>query len=232
MIGLQYAEQERSAVGGVNVDLMHPPKPESASFTPVAVRKTSHYRLIDKWRGFKMKINSVLAVSGLVLAIGASFASADAQAVTSPRQFYSNPAGLCQGALPAFETAIRKRPLAIANEGSSNAFVTCAFTSQGDFSGSINNPTTVAVFFNTFSGAATVINCTGVTGYQQGPNQFVVKTATAPASGGQTSMTWNAADFTGAPANFPSGAFGISCDLPPGAAINDSVVFFSEEIGI
>ena len=42
---------------------------------------------------------------------------------------------ICQGALPAFETQIRKRPLALQNEGEANAFVTCSFNNPGQNSG-------------------------------------------------------------------------------------------------
>lgn len=174
---------------------------------------------------------SIVSWTGLALAIGTMLMPASADAAVSARVFRSNPAGLCQGALPAFETAIRKRPLAVQNEGASSSFVTCSFTSQGSTSLSATNPTSVLVYFNTISGTDTEISCTGVTGYVSGTNEFVVKSATAPASGSQTSMTWNAADFAGAPANIPSGMFSISCNLPPGAAINDTRVSFSEEIG-
>lgn len=176
-------------------------------------------------------LTSVGLWSGLALVIGAGFVSADAQAATSSRFFYSNPAGLCQGALPAFETQIRKRPLAVQNEGSSNSFVTCAFTSQGSYGATTTNPTTIVVWFNAIGGADVTINCTGVSGYQTGNNEYIPKSAVAPASGGQVGMTWSAADFEGAPANFPAGAFAISCNLPPGGAINDSRMTFAEEIG-
>jgi hypothetical protein len=183
-------------------------------------------------KGIRMKhLSSVIAVSGLVLAVGAMLAPITANAATSPRRLISNPAGVCQGALPAFETAIRKRPLAVQNEGTSNAFVTCSFTSQGNFGGSITNPTSVEVYFNSISGADVEISCTGVSGFVGGGNQFLVKNATALANGSQAVLTWVAADFSGAPANFPSGLFSISCNIPPGGAINDTYVFFAEEIG-
>ncbi len=174
-----------------------------------------------------MKIFNPLVLAVVVGLFGAS----TAQAAPADRQFASNPAGICQGALPAFEAAIRKRPLAVQNEGTQTAFVTCAFTSQGDFSASAENPVAVVMWFNTTSGAATSISCTGVSGYQQGPNQFVVKTATAPATGAQAPILWEASDFADAPDIFPSGLFSVSCALPPGTAINDSYVFFQEEIG-
>lgn len=136
------------------------------------------------------------------------------------------------GALPAFETQIRKRPLAVQNEGNANSFVTCAFTSQGGYGASVTNPTSVVVWVNASGGAEVTINCTGVSGYQDNPgNEFIVKSVVAPASGSQVSLTWNAADFEGAPATFPYGAFAISCNLPSGGAINDSRMTFAEEIG-
>lgn len=181
--------------------------------------------------GFTMKHFSSAAASALVLAAGAMLAPAGAEAATSPRVFRANPTAYCQGALPAFETAIRKRPLAVQNEGSIGSFVTCSFISQGGIGLTATNPTSVLVYFNTISGADTTINCTGVSGYATGSNQFIVKSVLAPASGSQASITWNAGDFEGAPANFPSGMFSISCSLPPGGAINDTRVTFSEEIG-
>lgn len=176
-------------------------------------------------------LTSVVSLSGLALAIGAGFVSADAQAATSQRQFVANPTAMCQGALPAFETAIRKRPLAVQNEGGANAFVTCSFTSQGSSSAHTSNPNRVAVYFNTISGTSTTINCTGISGYATGSNQFIPKSVVVPASGNQLSISWRASDFEGAPANMPSGLFSISCVLPPGGAINDTYVYFSEEIG-
>jgi len=173
---------------------------------------------------------SVLALSGFILATG-SVAATNAFAATNPRVLYGNSASICQGALPSFDTAIRKRPLAVQNESASTVFVTCAFLSQGALGASTNNPTQVTLWFNTNSGADTVINCTGVSGFHTSPNQFIVKAITAPASGARTVAFWNAADFDGAPANFPSGAFSVSCSLPAGAAIDDVRVSYEEEIG-
>lgn len=173
---------------------------------------------------------TAIPVSCLIAAVGA-LACGPAQGAQSGRQFLSNPTGMCQGALPAFETAIRKRPLAVQNEGAANAFVTCSFTSQGGWGSGVTNPTSVQVYFNATSGADVELSCTGVSGYQNDANQYIVKSVVLPASGGQRALTWTAADFEGAPGNFPSGLFSISCALAPGVGINDSRVVFSEEIG-
>lgn len=173
----------------------------------------------------------ILVGSGPLLALAGMLAPASAEAAPSPRAFRANPTAICQGALPAFETAIRKRPLAIQNEGTSSAFITCSFISQGSPVSSTTNPTAVQVFFNNVSGVETTISCTGVSGYATGANQYLVKSVDTPASGSQGQITWTAGDFAGAPAQFPSGIFSISCSLPPGGAINDSAVLFQEEIG-
>lgn len=173
--------------------------------------------------------NLNLACAGLAL-IGGLLVPADACSAPSTRVFRANPTAFCQGALPAFETAIRKRPLAVQNEGTTNAFVTCSFLSQGSIDSSTTNPNDVLVYFNSVSGTNVPISCTGVSGYAGGANEFVVKSVIVPANG-QAQITWNSADFAGAPANFPSGLFSISCNLPPGGAINDTRMTFREEIG-
>ena len=170
-----------------------------------------------------------LSITLLALAVGA-LASGPAQGATALRHFVSHPAGTCQGALPAFETAIRKRPLAVKNEGTTPAFVTCSFTSQGQDGGmSTRNPTRVAVYFRN-SGAPVTLSCTGVSGYEGTAStaQYVVKSM--PLGGGIPSLVWSAADF-GEAAYFPNGLFSISCALAPGVSIHESVVQFEEEIG-
>lgn len=160
-----------------------------------------------------------------VAAIAVAFAMTpgDAQAVVRQRALFTNPAGICQAALPAFEGQIRKRPLAIQNEGSSNAFVTCAFTSQAE-------ATSVIMYFAGVDNVAREITCTGVTGFNKGLNQFVTKTIALPASV-SSSMTWSPADFSGGSSTFPDARFSVSCNLTPGVGINDSGIGFNEEVG-
>ena len=173
-----------------------------------------------------------MAIGQGVLLASVALGSTPAGAETQNRVFGTNPAGICQGALPAFETAIRKRPLAIQNEGSTTAFITCSFTSQGEWGGSARNPTRVSVFVNNASGAAVPLSCTGVTGYAtQSSSHYVVKQVNLTAGTGQHVMNWVPADFQEGATLFPSGLFSISCGLPPGVAINDSYVHFSEEVG-
>lgn len=172
-----------------------------------------------------------LSVSLLALAAGV-LASGPAQGATVARQFVSHAAGTCQGALPVFETAIRKRPLAVKNEGTTPAFITCSYTSQGSDAGSSpRNPTNVQVYFRNTSGTNQTLSCTGVSGYDNTVPvaQYIVKsTELGPFLG---TLNWNAADFAGAPAVFPNGLFSISCALAPGVSIQESIVVFVEEVG-
>lgn len=177
-----------------------------------------------------MRKMSATAAQGALIAFVA-LVSSPAGAETRSRLFTTNPAGICQGALPAFETAIRKRPLAIQNEGATTAFITCAFASQGGVNLDDRNPTEVLVYFSNTSGKAVSVSCTGVTGYATRPGYYVVKQVELDGSPAQGLLAWRATDFEADETYFPSGLFSISCGLPPGVAINDSYVVFNEEVG-
>ena len=179
-----------------------------------------------------MKFNSTLSVSiaAAVLTLTAGFTPFSAQAVTQQREFASNAAGLCQSALPVFDGVIRKRPLAVQNEGTSNAFVTCAFTGEYDFAG-FYNTTSYTMYARSNDGAAHDLSCTGVTGYATGTNEFVVKTVSLPADGSQQSLQWTGADFADATATINYETFATSCNLLPGVGLNDTYVDFNEDVG-
>jgi hypothetical protein len=73
------------------------------------------------------------------------------------------------------------------------------------------------------------LRCSGISGVSQA-TQGVVKTLDLPPFGTDT-ITWLAADFFLSPPTFPSDVFGILCQVPPGVSLNDSRVFFTEEVG-
>lgn len=172
------------------------------------------------------RIHSVLSVSGLTLAMGAALIPGTAQAQTIvTRTEMSNPTNYCQAALPVFDGNVRKRPLAVQNEGSGNAFITCNFNTQG---GAI---TDVVVYFASSNTSSLSVTCTGVNSYNTGANEYIVKTAALNGTGGQNFIAWSASDFSGAPAYIPDGLFGISCNLLPGVGINDSYVIYDEDVG-
>ncbi len=170
-------------------------------------------------------MSSLKIQAGLALAIVAvaSFSPA-AQAAPIARQIVGTAAGLCTPAFGPSEVAIRKRPLSVQNEGSTNAFITCSFSSQGQ-------PTAAGVYVNSIDGAVHTVTCTGVTSYLTATNQYSVKSVDVGPGTGQEEIAWVPADFTGTTTNFPSSYFSVSCGLPPGTGVNDIYVSFSEEIG-
>ncbi|MGY0613074.1 MULTISPECIES: hypothetical protein [unclassified Luteimonas] len=114
--------------------------------------------------------------------------------------------GTCQAALPAFEGQVRKRPLALQNEGTASAFVTCAppqFTGLADGDYGLD-----VTFINNGSSAATV-SCTGVS-IGQIPTIYVSKAISVP-SGATRILNWKDTDG--------SSKWVTSCNLPPGTGI-------------
>lgn len=174
-----------------------------------------------------MQFQTRLALS-LSLAIGLSI-SGQASAVLQSRGFSANATSDCQSALPVFDGQIRKRPLAVQNEGSSNAFVTCSFTRQ---TGAPSVPTKVYVAAFTVGGLEQSITCTfvaGTGGSGAPPADYVPKTILLDSSGQSDEMLWQAADFPGGV--FPQDDYSVSCNLLPGVALGKSLIVFSEDIG-
>lgn len=169
---------------------------------------------------------SAATIAGLAMGIASTLVAGNAQAVSQGRYIYANATAFCQPALPTFDGNIRKRPLAVQNEGSSNAFITCSLLAQG-----LNTITLAGIYAASNDGAAHSLTCTGITGYNTGTNEAVVKTVELPASGGQVQLVWEAGDFDGAPAVFPSSLFNVSCNLAPGVGLNDIYTSFSEDVG-
>lgn len=110
-----------------------------------------------------------------------------------------NATGACNGALPGFEGALRKRALAIANESGAAAFVNCSVRSEGDVNAGYISAT--ATFVNRSAVAATV-NCTLVGGLAAevgaildlAPPTFRPRSVTVPAGAGAL-IEWDIAEF-------------------------------------
>lgn len=154
-------------------------------------------------------------IAGCLLATSAS-------AVDKQMEMSANATANCQGALPSFEGSIRKRPLAVQNEGSSAAFVTCSFVNEYDTADRRLISYYTAWFTNTGASAATV-SCTGVAGYQtRAETTYNSKSVVVAANSAAQAM------ISFAPAD--NGGFGyyplvsLSCSIPPGVGINDTYV--------
>lgn len=122
--------------------------------------------------------------------------------------------GVCQAALPSFEGQIRKRPLAIQNEGTATAFVSCALPQFTDVT--LNDPEFgLTVSFVNANDTAVSVNCAGVAlgdGIAYIPKVIAVPANTHIESP-PVSLSWDETDEGGASYNV------VSCALPPGIGI-------------
>ena len=114
-----------------------------------------------------MKSSLLRAVGGTALALLVSSAHAQDAYLIYHSEF-SGPTDRCQSALPTFDVGLRKRPLAIQNEGSSTAFVTCSFGwNQLDEIGGGNvlqSLESVQIWFTNRSSSTVAVTCTAVYG--------------------------------------------------------------------
>lgn len=121
----------------------------------------------------------------------------------------------CQPALPAFDGLIRKRPLAVVNEGNGPAFVTCGF--QGDVYAFDDNGLYQAVVrFTNATGGALSVSCTLVAGSSATVEDGFLTKSRSVAAGATQALVWSGDDYG-------DGRFGsfaaVSCNLPPGLGI-------------
>ena len=153
----------------------------------------------------KSAFTTTTAILGVALAMGAP-GSASAEIT---RQ---NASGMCQGALPAFDTQIRKRPLGIRNEGTQRAFVSCSLpATQGQ------EHTLVEILFENSNAASASVNCTVVTGranFSTAPQYYTLPTLALPAksASGMAHYFDNAVD--------PANTVNVSCNLPAGVSLD------------
>lgn len=152
--------------------------------------------------------------AGIAVAVVAAL-GASTTAHSVDRVVQGNGANYCQSALPVFDGNVRKRPVSVQNEGDSNAFVTCAYHSEGPVFGA-------AVWVH--ADTAGDLTCTGVAGYN-GIQVTSVKTVAMDGIN-QSVLEWSEADFPGG--ELGSGLFGVSCGLKPGQGVDDSYVGYDD----
>jgi hypothetical protein len=150
-----------------------------------------------------MRLLTCIAAAGLLAAAPALHAGS-VRAV-----YYQSASGFCQPALPAFDGLVRKRPTAVANEGTANAFVSCSMPSWPTGEGVDVNLGEVELVLANRGTQAAQLSCTLVNAFEPG-GAAVVRTATA-AAGQRAFLTWTIGDFGGAPLEF----LNFSCLLPP-----------------
>lgn len=171
-----------------------------------------------------MKI--AITVAGLALAIAGYSAPAFSQATIHTNA--SQPAARCQGALPNFETSLRKRPLAVQNVGTAASYVTCGF--EFDAGNALGNaPLLVDTYFTNTTDEEVTVTCTAVAGYEGGDTESVNLSIDVPAGGGGEDGNIFVYDTDFATDALGTGLVAFSCRLPAGVGINDSYVYWATE---
>lgn len=160
------------------------------------------------------------------LALGLFALSSTASAEIIDKDYFINPAGNCNGALPSFEGALRKRPQAIRNEGGSNAFVTCSIPRSAFDDGF----TRVGAYFTNGSETEQTINCTLVDGWALAETGFYPRSLVLTA-GDTDFLVWEGVEFELENGKFSSW-INFSCNLPVSTEINIVGGLFGFENGV
>lgn len=151
-----------------------------------------------------------LAAAGALL-LGCALAS-PAQAVDRIQS--QNAAGVCQGALPVYDTSLRNRPSAVSNEGSNSAFVSCSM--EGDYD-TAQPPTLFGAIFANNTAADKTVNCTFVDGTKAVAALVLLPKSVMVPANAAAQLVWNPDDDNG---GTPFTAWNnLSCSLPAGIEI-------------
>jgi hypothetical protein len=172
-----------------------------------------------------MNVNlNAATVAALTFGIGLVLVGSEASAVTMERSFVQNATGACQSALPVFDGQIRKRPLAVQNEGTAAAFVNCSFAGTDR---AVDGLTFIYVYADNNTASAIDLSCTLVTGWD-GIQEYFPKTVSMPANSTLNEFLWDASDHGGANFEYPAN---VSCNLPVGTGLSVTFVYFDEDVG-
>ncbi len=144
----------------------------------------------------------------LTLPVGLALAASAAPVWSAVKQ--TPAAGACKSALPAFDGLIRTRPLAVQNEGTSPAFVSCA--QQGDLA---ERPTRISIALINQNASVATVTCTLVVGVFE--PAYTTRSTAVPA-GATSELLSFIPPVPGVP--FPSTNHAFSCSLPPGTGIS------------
>lgn len=167
-------------------------------------------------------ISGVVLKGGLaVLVAGSALAlSTNADAATQ-RATYVTATAACSGPIPSSDGALRRSPIGIRNDGTSNVFISCSV--PADFVGDLTTGI-IETHFHNFGAASGTVNCTltaGIREYGVGS----VAGSTVVAAGGDSYIQWANIDK-----KHNWGSYNFSCILPPGMEIN-TIIDVNQDAG-
>ena len=146
------------------------------------------------------------------------------EAATLLRRTLENGGSACTGALPTYEGALRKRPQAIANEGSNAAFITCSLMTDERRPAA---PHFAYVRLLNLTASPVSATCTFVNGAHWEGSTSEVLTLEISANSSRN-FQWG---VVGGTTPFTKRHINFSCALPPGIALAFAGQEFREEVG-
>lgn len=116
--------------------------------------------------------------------------------------------GACQAALPVYDSSLRKKPLAVANQGQTTAFMSCAVLDH------LAGVADILVSLKNRSAADAEVTCTFIDGshLSEGTNTYFPKSVSVSA-GTNNFIDWNYVFDNGGQVMF---SINFSCALPAG----------------
>lgn len=168
---------------------------------------------------YAMTLGALTAAAGALLSLQAS-------AAPTPKFGSLAAANACQGALPNYEGSFRKRPLAVVNQGSTGAFLTCGASTYAFFGQGPGN-SEVGLYVTNRTAIDADISCTMVDGLVGGDiastfANYYPQTLTVAA---------NNYDYISWSGSFSPYGQGVSCNVPASWEVNRVWVGYSDEIG-
>lgn len=151
------------------------------------------------------------------LLLGVAFAPTEAAAGVMTKTQTQNAATACTLSIPTVDTKVRPKAIGFRNEGTTNAFVICAF----DIDSTDPGFHSIALDFVSIDGAAHSFNCTAASRFNWGGTaQYLVKTVNIGAGGGDTfSVADTDAGYDTDVYSLYPWSQSITCLMPPGVAI-------------
>lgn len=129
-----------------------------------------------------------------------------------------NAGATCLPALPRYDGNVRKRPLAVVNEGTAASFVTCNFTVNEYAADNYGGVERFDITAKNQSSAPQTVACTAVIGVDDGNARYIAQSVTLQ-PGERKKLEWTAAAY-GLP-NGWEGPVNMSCLLPVLTALNE-----------
>ena len=170
-------------------------------------------------------------ILGLAVLACGELMNSHARAATQDRSVALIGSNFCQLTLPTTSSPIRNRATGVRNEGTTSAYVTCAYPSgEGRVSGGSTNAF-IWLYIASLDGALHLVTCTGVASDAHFNLTYVSKTITAPPTRAGAAVVWDPQDFDDWGTIPDYGQFSVTCLLPPKTAITLGYVDSTTDVG-